>query len=151
MADPFAAKPLAESLRWLDRLEQSASVRTIGAWPLGAVLEHLAQSVEMSMEGFPVSKSPLFQQTVGRAAFATFRLRGRMSHGLDQPIPGAPSLSAQANWLPAAVRLRTAIERFRTWDEPLRPHFAYGPLSKADFALAHHLHIANHRHEILAA
>ncbi|MDO8768021.1 MAG: DUF1569 domain-containing protein, partial [Burkholderiaceae bacterium] len=31
------------------------------------------------------------------------------------------------------------------------PHFAYGALSRADFALAHAFHIANHQNEIVVA
>jgi hypothetical protein len=149
MAYTTPTNSLGDSLRWLDSLEKAPAVKAVGAWPLGAVLEHLAQSIEMSMDGFPVPKSSLFQSTAGNAAFAFFRWRGRMSHGLAEPIPGAPSLSASADWSPGAVRLRRAITRFDSHQGPLQPHFAYGALSKSDFALAHHLHIANHRDEIL--
>ena len=151
MADRPTTLSLDESLRWLDRVEKSPSVKTVGAWPMGAVLEHLAQSIEMSMDGFPQPKSALFQSTAGSAAFAYFKWRGSMSHGLAEPIPGAPALVAGADWKPAAVRLRQAITRFNGHGGPLKPHFAYGQLSKPDFALAHSLHIANHRDEILVA
>jgi hypothetical protein len=149
MADLPQMRPLDGSLRWLDRLEKAASVKAVGAWPMGAVLEHLAQSIEMSMDGFPQSKGPLFQRTAGSAAFAFFKWRGRMSHGLAEPIPGAPALTAGADWRPAALRLRQAITRFNGYSGPLKPHFAYGELSKPEFALAHSLHIANHQEEII--
>jgi hypothetical protein len=45
--------------------------------------------------------------------------------------------------------LRQAITRFNAHNGALKPHFAYGLLSKPEFALAHSLHIANHREEIL--
>jgi hypothetical protein len=151
MADIPSTQSLDESLRWLDSLERAAGVKTLGAWPMGAVLEHLAQSIEMSMDGFPEPKSALFQQTAGSAAFAFFKWRGRMSHGLAEPIPGAPGLAAGVDWKPAAARLRQAITRFNGYGGPLKPHFAYGQLSKSDFALAHSMHIANHRDEILLA
>ena len=141
--------PLSQSVRWLDAIEAAPGAKATGAWPLAAVLDHLAQSIEMSMDGFPVSKGALFQNTAGRAAFAVFRMKGRMSHGLDQPIPGAPSLAAGADWKPAATRLRLAITRFDSHGGPLAPHFAYGALSKSDYALAHAMHIANHREEIV--
>ncbi len=149
MANLPEVQSLDDSLRWLDRLEKASSARAIGAWPLGAVLEHLAQSIEMSMDGFPQAKSALFQGTAGGAAFAFFKWRGRMSHGLAEPIPGAPALVAGAQWQPAAVRLRAAITRFNGYAGPMRPHFAYGALNKPDFALAHSLHIANHQEEIV--
>ena len=138
-----------DCIAWLDSLERAPSVKALGAWPLSAVLDHCAQSVEMSMDGFPQSKSALFQGTAGKAAFGVFRWRGRMSHGLAEPIPGAPGLASGADWHPSAQRLRNAIERFHAHQGPLKPHFAYGALSKADFALAHRMHIVNHQDEIV--
>lgn len=149
MADEPRVQSLDGALRWLDGLERSPAVRTTGAWPLSAVLDHLAQSIEMSLDGFPQPKSELFQRTAGSAAFAVFRWRGRMSHGLAEPIPGAPALAAGADWKPPAQRLRQAIGRFQAHQGALKPHFAYGALSKGDFALAHAFHIANHQDEIV--
>ena len=60
---------------------------------MGAVFEHLAQSIDMSLDGFPEPKSALFQNTVGAAAFAVFKWRGKLNHGLTDPIPGAPALA----------------------------------------------------------
>ena len=140
---------LHDCLSWLEALERAPSVKTLGAWPLAAVLDHCAQSIEMSMDGFPQPKGALFQSTVGKAAFGVFRWRGKMSHGLAEPIPGAPALAAGADWRPAALRLRRAIERFGAHTGPLKPHFAYGALSKADFAAAHRMHIVNHQDEIV--
>ena len=140
---------IPQALQWLDQLGQAASVGTTGRWPLVAVLEHMAQSVEMSLDGFPAPKSALFQSTVGAAAFAVFQWRGRMTHGLAEPIPGAPPLTLQGDWKPAAQRLRAALLRFDAHTGPLQPHFAYGALSKDAFAQAHVLHIANHQDEIV--
>lgn len=149
MADLPKVQTLDDSLRWLDRLEKSASAKTTGAWPLSSVLDHLAQSIEMSMDGYPQPRSALFQSTAGGAAFAFFKWRGRMSHGLDEPIPGAPALTAGADWKPAAQRLRQAIGRFNAHSGVLRPHFAYGALDKGDYTQAHAFHIANHQDEIV--
>lgn len=151
MADLPKVQTLDDSLRWLDRVDRAANARAVGAWPLGAVLEHLAQSIEMSMDGYPEPRSDLFQRTAGSAAFAWFQWRGRMSHGLADPIPGAPALMAGADWRPASSRLRAAITRFNGYGGPLRPHFAYGALAKPEFAVAHQLHIANHQDEIVLA
>jgi hypothetical protein len=148
----FAAAPvqsLDDALRWLDAVERSPSARTTAGWPLPAVLEHLAQSIEYSMTGFPQQKSALFQATVGAAAFAVFKWRGRMSHGLTEPIPGAPALTPSGSLPPAAQRLRSAVERFNGYGGALQPHFAYGALDKRDYALAHAMHIADHQREIV--
>lgn len=141
---------LADALRWLEALERATRPATTGAWPLGTVLAHLAQSIEMSMDGYPQPRSALFQSTAGAAAFGFFKWRGRMSHGLAEPIPGAPALAATDDWRPGAQRLAAAIRRFDAHAGPLRPHFAYGALGKADYAIAHTLHIANHQDEIAA-
>lgn len=151
IADVPKVQSLDEALRWLDRVDASANARTTGAWPLVAVFEHLAQSIEMSVDGFPEPKSALFQNTAGAAAFAFFSWRGRMSHGLDEPIPGAPALTPQGDWRPAGRRLRMAIARFHAHPGVLKPHFAYGALNKADFSRAHAFHIANHQDEIVLA
>ena len=50
----------------------------------------------MSLDGFPQPKSAAFQRTVGAAAFTVFQWRGKMTHGLDEPIPGAPALTPRA-------------------------------------------------------
>jgi len=148
MADIPKVQSLDDVMRWLDRLDRSAKAASTNAWPLSAVLEHMAQSVDMSMDGFPQPKSALFQSTLGAAAFAVFRLRGRMSHGLTEPIPGAPALPNMPDWKPGVARLRAAVRRFQGHTGALQPHFAYGALSHADFALAHTLHIANHQDDI---
>ncbi len=145
-----ALQSIPQVLQWLDTLAQAQEVRSTGTWPMVAVMEHMAQSVEMSLDGFPQTKSALFQSTVGAAAFAAFQWRGRMRHGLAEPIPGAPALTLQGDWKPAAQRLRAALLRFEAHTGVLQPHFAYGKLGKSEFAQAHVLHIANHQEEILA-
>lgn len=150
-ADLPKVTSLDDARRWLDRVQAARQPRATGAWPLGSVLEHLAQSIEMSMDGYPQPRSLWFQNTVGSAAFTYFRARGAMRHGLDEPIPGAPPLVAGNDWQAGAKRLRQAIERFEAHTGPLRRHFAYGFLGKGDYALAHSLHIANHQDEIVLA
>jgi Protein of unknown function (DUF1569) len=149
LADMPKVQSLDEALRWLDRLDKAVSVKSTSAWTMGAVFEHLAQSIDMSLDGFPEPKSLLFQNTVGSAAFAVFKWRGKMSHGLTDPIPGAPALAQPDDWKPGALRLRTAIARFNSHTGPIKPHFAYGTLSRSDFAMAHAMHMANHQDEIL--
>ena len=151
MADTPKVQSLDDVLRWLDRLDRASAVRSTNAWKMRAVLEHLAQSIEMSLDGFPSPKSALFQATVGPAAFRFFKLRGRMGHGLTEPIPGAPALPQLDDWRPGATRLRAAVARFQSHNGPLQPHFAYGALGHADYALAHVLHVANHQDEIEVA
>jgi Protein of unknown function (DUF1569) len=113
-------------------------------WNWAQTLIHCAQSIEYSLSGFPQAKSRVFQATVGSAAFAVFESRGRMSHDLTEPIPGAPALEVDAQERQALERLRAAVETFMSWQKPLQPHFAYGPLTKSQYELAHSMHLANH-------
>ncbi|RYF40815.1 MAG: DUF1569 domain-containing protein, partial [Comamonadaceae bacterium] len=70
MQTPRKIRSLPETLDWLDGMQRTGSTRATGAWPLATVLDHLAQSVEMSLDGYPQPRSALFQRTAGRAAFA---------------------------------------------------------------------------------
>lgn len=111
-------------------------------WP--ATLTHCAQSIQFALSGYPQAKSELFQRTVGRAAYQVFAWRGQMSHDLSEPIPGAPALRPQADPQAALAELHQAIEAFHRHTGELQPHFAYGRLSKAEYELAHAMHLANH-------
>ena len=113
-------------------------------WNLSQVLQHLAQSIEFSMQGFPALKGAWFRSTIGAAAFAVFNGRGQMSHSLDEPIPGAPALDAAQALKVSVQRLLDAMDAFAQFDGTLRPHFAYGELTKLQYERAHLMHLANH-------
>lgn len=135
---------LAAAVDELARLAQAPARVSSTAFTWPQTLVHCAQSIEYSMSGFPAPKPVLFQRTVGAAAFGVFAWRGRMSHDLGEPIPGAPALSAATDAALALERLRTALQKFGLWTGPLQPHFAYGALSQPDYAQVHAMHLANH-------
>jgi hypothetical protein len=122
--------------------------RTTAGWPLAQVLQHAAQSIEFSLDGFPHPKSALFQSTIGKGAWSVFNARGRMSHSLTEPIPGAPALDGALPLERASTRLVAAIERFERHGGALLPHFAYGALDKRAYTRAHLMHLANHWTEV---
>jgi hypothetical protein len=138
----LAFKTLDEALRELDRLASAPALKIATGWTLAQTLDHCAQSIEYSLTGFPESKSALFQNTAGALALKVFSWRGRMSHSLTEPIPGAPALDGNIG--PATARLRQAVQNFHSHTTALRPHFAYGELSKAAYEQAHAMHLANH-------
>jgi Protein of unknown function (DUF1569) len=140
---------IASAMKAIEAL--AAGHKKSGAWSMAQMLEHAAQSVEYSMAGFPQMKSGVFRGTVGAAAFAVFDARGKMSHPLDEPIPGAPALGADAA-LPAAIeRAMKALRDFEAHTGVLKPHFAYGALDKAQYTRAHLMHLANHWNEVSRA
>lgn len=127
---------------WLDGLARSAT-STRSGWSLTKVLHHLAQSIEYSMDGYPEMKPAWFRASLGALAGRAFQRAGAMRHGLEEPIPGAPSLQEMPT--PVAIfRLRAAIERYAAHEDPLHPHFAYGQLDRESYTRAHLMHIADH-------
>jgi Protein of unknown function (DUF1569) len=127
-----------------EALGSLGSLQGTGAWSVPQVLTHLAQSIEYSLIGFPALKPPWFRATLGRAAFAVFEARGAMSHPLDQPIPGAPSLEDARDLERARTRLIVALDQFERHTGALQPHFAYGELDKPAYARAHLMHLCQH-------
>jgi hypothetical protein len=135
---------LSNAQEWLLQRPAHGILQSATAFSWAQTLNHLAQSIEYSMTGYPESKSPLFQMTAGTLAFNAFAWRGQMTHNLSEPIPGAPALDPGADPKHSMERLLGAIAAFHSWSGPLKPHFAYGELDKASYDLAHALHIANH-------
>lgn len=133
---------LADAQRAVEALRRGW--RSRAGWDLPQTLQHLAQSVEYSLRGFPQPYSAAFQATAGKAAFAWFESRGRMSHSLTEPIPGAPALATGMTPEAAVERLLAALRAFEDHAGPLAPHFAYGALDKPAYARAHLMHLANH-------
>ncbi len=142
---PSGARPLtvAAASNELGKL-RGAKIKHVGGWTPAQVFEHLAQSVEYSMSGFPQSKSALFQSTAGAAAFAVFQAKGAMKHGLTEVIPGAPTLASNGDTDAALDRLLKSLATFDSFTGSLKPHFAYGDLDKRSYAAAHAMHVFNH-------
>jgi len=133
----------------MERLDALAldSIETTGTWEVARTFNHLAQSVEFSMTGYPVMKSKFFRNSVGRLAFSVFQANGRMTHGLDEEIPGEIVNPDNTSPAQARIRLIKSLEKFSAYEETLRPHFAYGGLNKDQYALAHAMHVNNHLEE----
>lgn len=119
-----------------------------GVWSPYQIFIHCAQSVEYSMSGFPEHKSKLFKSTLGRLAISLFSSQGKMTHGLSEPIPGAPPFAAQQDTHVALNRLKQSLIAFKQYTGDLEPHFVYGELSKRDYEVAHVMHLHNHLQEI---
>lgn len=127
----------------IDRLAgvTPARIQTDSPWAVARVLNHLAQGVEFSLAGYPELKHPAFRGTVGRLAFHVFQKTGQMRHATDAVIPG--EVVTEGDAAAAQARLLTALSDFDA-AEALHPHFAYGRLSKAQYAAAHAMHVADH-------
>ncbi|XDD53932.1 DUF1569 domain-containing protein [Leptospira sp. WS4.C2] len=121
-----------------------------GNWSPGKVFAHCAQSIEYSLKGYPEMKSSLFRGSVGKVAFSIFAFKNKMNHGLEEPIPGAEDITNATELKVGIKRLIQAIDDFsKAKESSLRPHFAYGELTKEEYDVAHSLHIKNHMERAL--
>jgi hypothetical protein len=136
------------ALKHLDKLKDK-KLTSSGQWKPAQIFNHLAQSIEFSMISYPQHKSDLFKNTLGLMAFSVFVTRGQMTHNLSEPIPGAAKLLSKEDTQVALERLRKSLLDFENYSDPLKPHFAYGKLTKKEYTFAHIMHIKNHLEEIL--
>ena len=82
----------------LEALRGRALATTTG-WSPFKVLSHLAQSIELSLSGYPQLKSAFFRHSAGPAAFSVFAAAGAMRHPLTEAIPPPHPRSRSATHL----------------------------------------------------
>jgi hypothetical protein len=135
------------TIQQLDALKDK-TITSSGQWNPAQIFNHLAQSIEYSMAGYPQHKSDFFKNTLGSMAFSVFSTRGEMSHSLSEVIPGAPLIKDDEDLLLALKRLKQSLIDFENYSGELKSHFAFGQLSKEKYSYAHILHINNHFQEL---
>lgn len=135
---------LEECMTELENIRKAKDLHIENEWNLYQNLVHCAQSIEFSMAGFPESKPPIIQKTIGSLVFHQFEKQGYMRHNRSEPIPGSTPIEAGGSVDQAVARLSKAVIDFENFKSDLKPHFAYGKLSKSQFAQAHCMHIADH-------
>lgn len=138
----MTAPTLRETMQRVEALAAGHPEPSAG-WPWARVLEHCAQSIEYSIDGFPRLKPGFIRATVGRIVARRFLSRGALSHDLQAEIPGASAL-AEDDPTHALARLQRAVERFEAHDGQLADHFIFGRVDKADYDRLHAMHIENH-------
>ena len=138
---------IASALKKLELLSNKIFFKT-GEWEVNKIFAHCAQSVELSMTEFPEHKSILFKNTIGKLAFSLFSSKGKMTHGLSEPIPGSPSIDQNLDTTVALNHLTKVLIDFENYKGELAPHFAYGKLSKSEYEIAHVMHLYNHLQEV---
>ncbi len=137
MADPI------EVLEQIVRGLRADAATRQGGWSLGQALAHCAQSIELSLVGYPQLRSGLFRATIGPLAKRKFLRAGRMSHDLTAHIPGAPPLG-DVTFDDARERALAAVATFKGHTGELAPHLAYGRCTKDEYAALHLLHVEDH-------
>lgn len=146
--EPLTVAIAVAKISHLQQLIAHQDITVKGPWSVVNILNHCAQSVEFSMLGYPEQKSDFFKQTVGRIAFSSFSSKAKMSHNLAEAIPGAPALDNPNNIEHAVERLKQSLLNFAAYQGELKPHFAYGKLTKIQYEQAHVMHLNNHLMDI---
>ncbi len=137
-------KNLDEGMVELDKIAQAVDLKIGTDWTFYQNLVHCTQSILYSMTGYPENKPKFIQKTIGSLVFNQFEHQGYMRHNRNEPIPGATLIQPNGNNIEAVSDLKKAIIAFENYGKELKPHFAYGKLSKAKFADAHCMHLADH-------
>ncbi|HVL02430.1 MAG TPA: DUF1569 domain-containing protein [Dongiaceae bacterium] len=136
-------KTINDILVELALIEVNQPVTLQQPWSLYKILNHLAQSMEYSMTGYPQLDPPAMQ-AVAKLAFNTFKAQGYMSHDLGAVVPGAPEIPTEGPMEDAFQRLRNSCSDFENFTGALHPHFSYGQLTPEEWELAHSFHCADH-------
>jgi len=142
---------LDEVLADLDRIERAraeGTLRTVGNWSAGQILDHVALLMELSLEGFPPPKFPLALRIAGRGFYWLLRLRvirGPMRPGIKFP-KGATFLAPpeDVSFEQGAERLRRAVERVRSGEKMTQPSPVLGRMRHEDWLNLHLSHASMH-------
>lgn len=138
---------ISSALKKLDLLSNKNLLNS-GKWNSYQIFTHCAQSIEYSMTEFPSHKANFFINTIGKLAYTIFTSKGKMTHDLSEPIPGAPALISSKDIQTALERLKKSLIDFDKYQGSMAKHFAYGELTKEEFEIAHVMHLYNHLEEI---
>jgi len=113
-------------------------------WNLSQTVQHCAQTIRYSVDGYPRLRSAAFRATAGRLAKRVFLARGATKHSLAAEIDGAPPLLADRPVATAVAELQQAVARFAAHQGPLAPHPAYGRCTHRQYDRLHAMHLAEH-------
>lgn len=113
---------------------------TVGRWSLGAICDHLARSVELTLDLPPADAPPTREQTVFRRLF--FRAPA-FPEGQSIPL-AVQHPAADVEDAAAAEALRAALARLAAHEGPFAAHPVMGPMSREEWLRFHARHAAHH-------
>jgi hypothetical protein len=122
----------------VDRL--IAGHTTVGQWTLGAICDHLAKSINLSLDSPPADAPPTREQNVIRRLFfraAAFPEDKGFAHPAQKPDPDADLGTA-------SEALRDALGRLVAHDGPFAAHPVLGPMTRDEWLRFHARHGSHH-------
>lgn len=117
--------------------------QTVGQWSYGKILQHLANSLNRSFDGFDFKAPIVIRFIVGTFLKKKF-LRDKLSPGYKLPRKAEEKLPAQDTSVEEALaNLKLAISRFER-EEPRADHPVFGKLSPEEWLQLHLRHSELH-------
>jgi hypothetical protein len=132
---------LEEVVTDAERLTASGTA-TLGEWSAGQIFEHLAATVEHSIDGFGF-RSPWFVRLLGKVFLKRKILRDGMRPGFRLPKNAASLLPPPTDAQVGLDHLRHAVERFRR-ETSRAPHPVFDTLTPEEWDLLHRRHCELH-------
>ena len=126
----------------VERLAACQQVRAIGNWSSGQVLQHLASTMDNSIDGFPnfvPAPIKLLLRMFMRKRFLT----KPMPAGFKLPARAEKMLPGETSWETALANFRSAMQRLKS-DSCRSPHPAFGPMSVDEWNQIHCRHSELH-------
>jgi hypothetical protein len=133
----------------VERLASAQEVRALGNWSSGQVLQHLASTMNNSIDGFPEFAPPALRPIV--PVFRLFMrlflkrrfLTQTMPPGFKLPVSAAHLLPQPTDWPAGLAAFRAAVER-QQQQAPGAAHPALGKLAPTEWVSLHCRHSELH-------
>ena len=122
----------------VDRLRSGHT--TVGRWSLGSICDHLARSVNLSLDPEQPNGPASREQAVYRRLF--FRANA-FPEGQTPPL-AVQMPATDADMVVAAESLRDALARLQAHQGAFASHPMLGPLTRDEWLLFHCRHAAHH-------
>ncbi len=117
--------------------------QTTGQWSYGRILQHLADGVNASFDGFPYRVN-VFVRIVGTLLFKRKVIEQEMTPGFKLPKSAEENLPKNETPVSAALEnLKRALARFEKSD-PTAAHPVFGKLTRDEWVKLHLNHAALH-------
>jgi hypothetical protein len=113
---------------------------TVGHWTLGGICDHLATTINLSMDSAPDDTPATREQVIYRRRFfrsSVFPEGQTPPLAIQQPAPDADLITAVES-------LRGTVARLRTHIRPFAAHPVLGPLTRDEWLVFHTRHAVHH-------
>ena len=126
----------------VERLAAFKELRALGNWSSGQVLQHLASTMDNSIDGFPFFvPGPI--KLVLRVFMKRRFLSKPMPPGFKLPRRAEKMLPGKTSWETALANFRDAMQRLKS-ETRRSPHPAFGPMTADEWEKIHCRHSELH-------